>query len=62
MANITESRQFTKYSGASVIRTLHLLDDFSGEWNFHTLFCTINPEIHIPDLNGHFLIQNVEMH
>jgi hypothetical protein len=37
-------------------------DAFSGERNFYSLFCIINPDIRVLDPNGHFLQQNIKMH
>lgn len=45
----------------SIIRTLHLPDEFCLEQNYETLFCTNNLEFCIPDSEGLFLPQTLIM-
>ena len=65
--SLKSKRSYILYSGPSfirtpLIRTLHLPDNFSWERNYYTLICIINPEIRVPDPDGHFLLQNAKMH
>lgn len=53
--------KYFRYSVASVIRTLHLPDEFCLEQNYETLFCTNNLEFCIPDSEGLFLPQTLIM-